>query len=180
VRDRPTPRAGHSGLLASARRLAQLNIAMADATIAIWNAKNHYDRWRPVTAIHAAGSDGNPTTTPDAGWAPLLTTPAFREYPAADPGVSAAAATVLAAAYDDQTAFTVTSVGTPGVERHFDRSSAAVRQDEDARVFGGIHLALRDQGRRPHGHSHRDLRTGHAHGPTDHHVAAPAPARARS
>jgi hypothetical protein len=132
--------AGHAGLLVSARRLALANIAMADAIIAIWNAKNHYDRWRPITAIHAADSDGNPATTPDPGWAPLLTTPGFQEYPAAHPGVSSAAATVLAAAYGDRTSFTVTSAGAPGVERHFDRFSTAVRQVDDARVFAGIHF----------------------------------------
>ena len=131
---------GHAGLLTSARRLAQLNIAMADATIAIWNAKNHYDTWRPITAIHAADTDGNPATTPDPGWVPLLTTPVFQEYPAGHPGVSAAAASVLAAAYGNRTAFTVTAAGSPGVERHFDRFSTAVQQVEDARVFGGIHF----------------------------------------
>jgi hypothetical protein len=120
----------HAGLLTTARRLAQLDIAMADATIAIWNAKNHYDRWRPITAIRVA----------DPTWTPLLTTPAFQEYPAGHPGVSAAAAGVLAASYGDRTRFTVTSAGAPGVERRFERFSTAVQQVQDARVFGGIHF----------------------------------------
>ena len=45
--------ARHTTLTGTARLLAQLNIALADATIAIWNAKNTYNFWRPVTAIHA-------------------------------------------------------------------------------------------------------------------------------
>jgi hypothetical protein len=45
--------AHHATLIQNARLLAQLNIALADATIAIWNAKNTYNFWRPVTAIHA-------------------------------------------------------------------------------------------------------------------------------
>jgi PAP2 superfamily len=132
--------ATHARLLTSARRLALANIAMADATIAVWNAKNRYERWRPVTAIRAGDTDGNPDTAPDSDWTPLLVTPAFQEYPAGHPGVSAAAAGVLTAAYGNRTSFTVTSAGAPGVERHFDRFSTAVRQVEDARVFGGIHF----------------------------------------
>jgi hypothetical protein len=129
-----------AGLPTVARRLALMNIALADATIAIWNAKNHYDTWRPVTAIHLADTDGNARTAPDPDWTPLLPTPAFQEYPAGHPGVSAAAAGVLAAIYGDRTSFTATSVGAPGVERRFDRFSAAIQQVQDARVFGGIHF----------------------------------------
>jgi hypothetical protein len=117
-----------------------MNIALADTTIAIWNAKNHYDTWRPITAIAAAASDGNPATRADPSWTPLLVTPAFQEYPAGHPGVSSAAATVLAATYGKNTAFTATSAGAAGVERRFGSFAAAVRQVEDARVFGGIHF----------------------------------------
>ena len=39
--------AHHATLIGNARLLAQLNIALADATIAIWNAKNTYNSWRP-------------------------------------------------------------------------------------------------------------------------------------
>jgi hypothetical protein len=118
-------------LAANARLLAQLNIALADATIAIWNAKNHYNFWRPVTAARA---------TSDPAWTPLLPTPAFQEYPSAHSGVSSAAATVLAAFYGNNTPFTVTSAGLPGVQRDFTTFSAAVAQVEDARVYAGFHF----------------------------------------
>jgi hypothetical protein len=118
-------------LAVNARLLAQLNIALADATIAIWNAKNHYNFWRPVTAIRA---------TADPAWTPLLPTPAFQEYPSAHSGVSSAAATVLAAFYGNDTSFTVTSAGLPGVQRDFTTFSAAVAQVEDARVYAGFHF----------------------------------------
>jgi len=118
-------------LAQNARLLAQLNIALADATIAIWNAKNHYNFWRPVTAIRA---------TSDPTWTPLLPTPAFQEYPSAHSGVSSAAATVLASFYGDATAFTVTSAGLPGVQRDFTTFSAAVLQVEDARIYAGFHF----------------------------------------
>ena len=118
-------------LAANARLLAQVNIALADATIAVWNAKNTYNFWRPVTAIR---------TTSDPAWTPLLPTPAFQEYPSAHSGVSSAAATVLATFYGNNTAFTVTSAGLPGVERDFTSFSAAVQQVEDARIYAGFHF----------------------------------------
>src|SRR5262249_5383042 len=43
-----------------ARLFALLNMAMADAAICAWDAKYVYDFWRPVTAIRAGGTDGNP------------------------------------------------------------------------------------------------------------------------
>jgi len=63
------------GLAADARLLARLNIALADSAIAIWDAKNHFDTWRPITAIAHADTDGNPDTTAQPGWTPLLPTP---------------------------------------------------------------------------------------------------------
>ena len=81
----------------SVRLLARMNIAMADAVISIWNAKNVYDTWRPITAIQQAGTDGNPDTTADPSWTPLLVTPVFQEYPSGHAGVSQAGAGVLAA-----------------------------------------------------------------------------------
>jgi len=123
--------AGDLPLDQNARLLAQVNIALADATIAIWNAKNTYNFWRPVTAIRA---------TSDPAWTPLLPTPAFQEYPSAHSGVSSAAATVLASFYGNNTPFTVTSAGLPGVQRDFTAFSAAVQQVEDARIYAGFHF----------------------------------------
>jgi hypothetical protein len=118
-------------LTQNARLLALTNIALADATIGIWNAKNHFDAWRPVTAIRALL---------DPTWTPLLATPAFQEYPSAHSGVSAAAAAVLASFYGNDTSFTVTSNGLPGVERDFSSFSSSVLQIEDARIYPGFHF----------------------------------------
>ena len=118
-------------LAQNARLLAQVNIALADATIAIWYAKSYYNFWRPVTAIRA---------TSDPAWTPLLPTPAFQEYPSGHAGVSSAAATVLASFYGNDTSFTVISAGLPGVQRDFISFAAAVRQVEDARIYAGFHF----------------------------------------
>jgi hypothetical protein len=132
--------ANHLTLTENARLLARMNIALADAVIAVWNAKNHFDTWRPITAIQQAGTDGNPDTAADPTWTPLLPTPQFQEYPAGHPGVSNAGASVLAAYYGDDTPFTATSFGLPGVERDFTSFSSAAAQVVDARIFGGMHF----------------------------------------
>jgi hypothetical protein len=120
--------------------LAQENMAMADAVIAAWNAKNYYDTWRPITAIHDAALDGNPATDADPAWQPLLVTPAFQEYPAGHPGVSQAAAAILADRFGNRTRYTLSSPGMPGVTRTLPSFSAGVAQVIDARVLGGIHF----------------------------------------
>jgi hypothetical protein len=118
----------HFNLLRSARLLAFVDIAEADAAIAVWDAKNTYNFWRPITAI------GDPT------WVPLMTTPYFQEYPSGHSGVSSAAATVLTSFFGNDIEFTVTSNGLPNVTRSFTTFSSAVAQVADARVFAGFHF----------------------------------------
>src|SRR5947209_20010920 len=59
------------------------NTAILDSQIACWDAKSHYNFWRPVTATRAGDTDGNPATAPDAGWIGLAITPPHPAYPAA-------------------------------------------------------------------------------------------------
>jgi membrane-associated phospholipid phosphatase len=130
----------------NARLFALLNIAMADAAIACWDAKYYYVFWRPITAITLAGLDGNPATVADPSWIPFLetvppgTTPNFPEYPSGHSTVSAAAATILASYFGDSTPFSIDSEKLPGVLESFSSFSQAVLTVNDARVFGGIHF----------------------------------------
>jgi len=64
----------------NARLFALLNMALADGYIAMSATKNHYSYWRPVTAIRAGGTDGNPDTAGDPAWTPLRPTPANQDY----------------------------------------------------------------------------------------------------
>jgi hypothetical protein len=132
--------ANHLNLLRSARVLAMVNLAEADAIISVFDAKAHFNSWRPVTAIAGAALDGNPDTTAEAGWLPLLTTPYFQEYPSAHSGVSSAATVVLASFFGNDASFTVTSAGLPGVVRNFQSFAAAVSQVADARIYAGFHF----------------------------------------
>jgi membrane-associated phospholipid phosphatase len=124
----------------NAHLLAVLSLAMADATIATFDAKYTYSFWRPVTAIRAADTDGNPATDVDPTWTPLIVTPAHPEYPSAHSIISSAATAVLANFFGENTSFTVDSSSMAGVTRSFTSFSAATAEIKNARVFGGIHF----------------------------------------
>jgi membrane-associated phospholipid phosphatase len=130
-------------LTENAHLFALLNVAMADAGIACWDAKYRYVFWRPVTAIRGGDTDNNPGTDPDPAWTPWLDTaggtPAHPEYPSGHSTVSGAAAAVLASMFGDDTPVTVTSGTRPGT-RSFPSFSAVTAEIADARVFGGIHF----------------------------------------
>jgi membrane-associated phospholipid phosphatase len=128
-------------LVDNARFFALLNVSIADAAIAVYNAKNFYNAWRPVTAIQYADIDGNDATIADPGWTPLLTTPAHQEYPSGHSGLSTAAATVLAAFFGENTTFTVSSdAPLDGGTRTYSSFSRAIDEIALARVAGGIHF----------------------------------------
>jgi membrane-associated phospholipid phosphatase len=124
----------------NARLFALVNIALADAGLACWDAKYHYDFWRPITAIQNAGSDGNPLTTPDTTWTPLWTTPSFQSYTSGHSTFSGAASTVLASLFGDRTRFTIGTDDMPGVTRTFTSFSQAADEAGMSRIYGGIHF----------------------------------------
>ena len=124
----------------SARLFAILNVALVDAGIACWDAKFHYNFWRPVTAIPRAAEDGNAETEPNAAWLPLLHTPAHPEYPSGHSTFSGAAVVVLGAFFGgDAVEFTVRSDGLPKIERHFTSLRACAEECGASRVGAGIH-----------------------------------------
>ncbi len=127
-------------MVQNARLFALLNVAQADSYFAIWDAKYTYDFWRPVTAIQAADTDGNPDTAPDTSWTSYRVTPPFPSYVSGHSGHSAAAAAVLAAYFEtDDVPFTLSTDSLPGVTRSYESFSAAVHEVSDSRVFAGIH-----------------------------------------
>ena len=126
-------------LTENAHLFALLNITLSDALIACWDTKYRYVFWRPITAIRAGltPADADPLWEP---WLNSLTgTPSHPEYPSAHSSMSGAAAFILAAAFGENTAFSVTSEVRPGT-RSFSSFSEATAEIVDARVFGGIHF----------------------------------------
>jgi hypothetical protein len=78
-----------------ARLFGLLNIALADGYIAMVDSKNHYNYWRPVTAIQNGDTDGNPNTAGDPTWTPLRGTPPDQDYASGHSIEGGAAAEVL-------------------------------------------------------------------------------------
>jgi hypothetical protein len=127
-------------VLETARMLALVHMSAADSAIAAFKAQYHWSTWRPITAIREADTDGNPHTTPDRGWTPLLNTTPSPEHPSAASMVSATITTMLRLYFGtDRIAFTGHSRDT-GTTRSYARFSEALREIINARVWGGIHF----------------------------------------
>ena len=125
----------------NARLFALLNIAMADAAIAAWDAKYQYYFWRPITAIREGDTDGNSATDPDPDWNSLIPAPPFPDYISGHSTFSGAAAAVLSLFYARiRIPFTATSDGLPDVERSFRSFLEAAREAALSRMYSGIHF----------------------------------------
>ena len=81
----------------NARLFAAVSQAADDALVAVFDAKYHYNFWRPVTAIRNGDLDGNDATERDASWTPFIETPMHPEYPCAHCTVAGAVGTVIQA-----------------------------------------------------------------------------------
>ncbi|HVF80483.1 MAG TPA: vanadium-dependent haloperoxidase [Flavisolibacter sp.] len=129
-------------LFETARLLALVDMAIADAYIAGWDSKFHYNFWRPYTAIRNAATDNNNATAEDAQWEPSEPTPPVQDYPSTHSALGNAAATVLAKLTGDNTAFTMTSpTAFPlGTTRSFTSFSQAANENAESRVMAGIHF----------------------------------------
>jgi hypothetical protein len=129
-----------NSLVDNARLFALLDISLADAGIATWDAKYYYNFWRPITAIQNADSDGNADTIADTNWTPLLTTPPFPEYVSGHSTFSGAAETILTGLLGNNVSFTTNSLETPGVYRTFSNFTNAANEAGISRIYGGIHF----------------------------------------
>src|SRR3989441_9469572 len=134
--------AHHTNLETTARLFAVLNLSFADSTIAFYDAKYHYQLWRPVTAIRLADTDENPATIGDPTWTPLAPTALDPSYPGAHSTISAAGATVLSAFFGNQDQIRVTSDVLPGVVRTFTSYSDVATEAGLSRIYAGQHTRL--------------------------------------
>jgi membrane-associated phospholipid phosphatase len=119
----------------SAEIFAALNIALADAAIALMEAKIAYDLWRPITALRL----GYGARAPLPAWTPLIDTPNHPSYVSGHSAFSAAAATILTEWVGDRS-FACGSSGAPGVVRHFSGFAQAAEEAANSRLWGGIHF----------------------------------------
>ncbi len=125
------------GLAAEAELFAELNIAIADAGIAMADAKYTYWSWRPITAIRA----GDAAMPANSDWSPLLATPNHPSYISGHSSFSGAAAVVLTARLGTRP-FSFASASLPGVTRSFTSFHQAADEAALSRMYGGIHYAF--------------------------------------
>ena len=115
-------------------------MAMADAYIAVFDAKYTYNFWRPVTAIRNGDRDGNDATDRDAAWEPFIATPMHPEYPCAHCILAASAAAVMEAAFGVAVPpLSLTTPTAPGVTHRFSWLADFVAEAINARVYDGVH-----------------------------------------
>src|SRR5579864_3216599 len=134
--------AHHTNLETTARLFAVLNLSFADSVIAFYDAKYHYQLWRPITAIREADTDGNPATVGDPNWTPLVVTALDPDYPAAHAVISADAATVLAAFFGNKDQIRATSDVMPGVGATYTSYSDVATEAGLSRIYAGNHTRI--------------------------------------
>ena len=144
-----------------ARLLAIVNVAMADAGLAVWESKYHYDFWRPITGIRESdlgtgptgAGDGNPGTIGDPGFMPLGApasnlagpnfTPPFPAYPSGHAGFGGALFQTLRRFYGtDRIRFTFVSDEFNGITKANDGSTRPYRP----RTFNTLSQAEEENG----------------------------------
>ena len=130
------------GLPSSAHFHAAAFTAFADGLIACWEAKFHFNFWRPVTAIQRGESDGNDRTERDPDWEPLVVTPDFPEYPSGHACATAAVAYTIEAFFPNSPipARLITS----DEERVYRRAEDVVNEVVEARMLLGVHFRSAD------------------------------------
>ena len=142
----PAASSSHDSLVQSARMMALLGMAVADAAVVAWDHKYAYSCWRPITGIHSADQDGNPATHADTSWTSLLATPPFPAYTSGHSTFSGASARLLALFFGtDAIAFSASSDKLPGVERAYTGLSQAAAEAGQSRIYGGIHWQYDNQ-----------------------------------
>ncbi len=98
------------GLWESARFFALINMSLYDAYVSSFEAKFHYNHWRPYTAIRWAANDENPDTKPDEKWNNTHGhTYAFPSYPSAHGTACAAMFEGYKDVFGDSYSFTMTT-----------------------------------------------------------------------
>ncbi|BCJ72107.1 hypothetical protein CS0771_16510 [Catellatospora sp. IY07-71] len=136
------------------RLFALVAVAMADASIAAWDAKYQtaIDLWRPESAIRLADTDGNAATVADPSWQPLSAdkfgvhfSPPFPAYVSGHATFAAAWAGVMQDFLGtDAVTWTATTEDPHaiGVTRSFTTISAAATENALSRIYLGVHYRM--------------------------------------
>jgi len=128
-------------LVDSARLFALAAVAREDALIAVFDAKYHYEFWRPVTAIRNGDIDNNSATERDAAWEPIDATPMHPEYPCAHCISSASLVGVMEVVFGtaEMPEVSIASPTAPGVVHRWTNVRAFSDEVSQARIWAGFH-----------------------------------------
>ncbi len=131
-------------LASSAHFQAAAFAAFADGLIACWDAKFHFNFWRPVTAIQNGGTDDTDLTEPDPTWQPLATTPNFPEYPSGHACATAAVSYTIEDYFPHEVFIPVQNIVSEE-ERFFRTAKEVVSEIIEARMLLGFHFRSGDE-----------------------------------
>lgn len=133
----------------SSRLFALVAMSQADTIIGVWDAKYHYNFWRPQTAIRNGDADGNPSTEGDANWESMILNPAYPDYTSGANGVSSSTMFAMEHFFEtDSIAFSMTTTNTGPTNqdtRNYTSFSQATQEVVDGRVLLGIHFRFADE-----------------------------------
>ena len=130
------------------------SMASADGLIGCFDDKDHWNFWRPQTAIRNAASDGNPATSPDADWVSLFfPPPGYSDHPS---GYNCYTGALWHSARlffgTDKVSFQLSSPGVPlgspvavaGSTRSYTRFTGVIRDTINGRILNGFHFRTAD------------------------------------
>ena len=115
--------------------------ATDDALLAVFEAKYHYNFWRPVTAIRNGDLDGNDATERDASWTPFIETPDASRVSlrALHRGRSRRDGAASRSRHRHMPALTTSSYLVKGSARKWAKIDEFVQEVSDARIYDGVH-----------------------------------------
>jgi hypothetical protein len=126
----------------NARLFMAVTQAADDAVIAVFDAKYHYNFWRPVTAIRNGDIDGNDATERDPSWTPFINTPMHPEYPCAHCISAAAIGTVLEADIGNGPVPVLTTLSPTAnnAKRTWMKVEDFIQEVSNGRICDGVHF----------------------------------------
>jgi hypothetical protein len=125
----------------NARLYALINGISLDTYIVGYGVKLIHNQQRPITAIREAPNLGNPHIQGDPNWLPLVQTPQHPDYVSGHAIQAGGYERVLQKIFGgDQLSAPSSAVWPAGtVRRSYTRWSQLTQEDNDARIWGGIH-----------------------------------------
>jgi len=125
---------------AAARAFAVTNMAIADALIVGWRTKYDFHFWRPQQAIQRADTDGNPATTSQLDWEPLIPNPPYADYVSGHAVITGAFQQAMAKLFGPNRIDLFISSSATGKTRHYQKAATLKQDTKNARIWLGLHF----------------------------------------